>query len=206
MRINAVGDVGDLTEAQPYSNRFRFSQQAAEAFMDEFRSRADEVCELADVQPLATEETEPNLTTNERRVAERVAEFKAVWDDERPRRREVLANLPRPTDEPVVSPNLTNNFPFTYFSTIIKVKAELDARGISYDQSAPLRKRSAKKPEVVPLIELLKPHAKEDPKTKVLHLTRMAVDEPLSTSSPDAVFFFGISPESDDVILQPAST
>mmetsp|Transcript_9239 Transcript_9239/g.30024 ORF Transcript_9239/g.30024 Transcript_9239/m.30024 type:complete len:96 (+) Transcript_9239:1202-1489(+) len=64
------------------------------------------------------------------------------------------------------------------------VKAELDARNISYDPAAPLRKRSTKRPDVPSLLELLTPFAEEHPETKKLYLIRLAVPDDEEPSDP----------------------
>mmetsp|Transcript_9237 Transcript_9237/g.30009 ORF Transcript_9237/g.30009 Transcript_9237/m.30009 type:complete len:134 (+) Transcript_9237:1029-1430(+) len=105
-------------------------------------------------------------SSDAQRRAERVAEFRECWSSRPRRRREQFEDLPKPTDEPVVSPNVTNKFQLSHFNKKDMVKAELDARNISYDPAAPLRKRSTKRPDVPSLLELLTPFAEEHPETK----------------------------------------
>jgi hypothetical protein len=94
------------------------------------------------------------VSAAESRRARVVAGFTAkLWEVRNGRSRALFEQQPKPTMQPVVAPGLTNEYSVGSYNSRMKVVAELDARGVAYDNKDPFRSTEE---GVVSLVQRLK--------------------------------------------------
>lgn len=140
----------------PYCSRWRFSKLAALLYLDKLKRRGEESARLWTKSNLRAAEPQGAafVSAAESRRARVVAGFTAkLWEVRHGRSRALFEHQPKPTMQPVVAPGLTNEYSVGSYNSRMKVVAELDARGVAYDNKDPFRSTEE---GVVSLVQRLK--------------------------------------------------